>query len=76
MTLKDITNPVTQPDMVFYPENGEGRMEEVWHGNKMLHNIPDHLLSPTFKYNNKIHWENKTSKHEMNQRKIEPTSDN
>ncbi|KAF7965722.1 hypothetical protein HWV62_42165 [Athelia sp. TMB] len=53
---KDIANPITRPDMVFYPEDGEGRMGEVWHGDKMLHDIPDSMLSPTYKHDGTIYW--------------------
>ncbi|KAF7982629.1 hypothetical protein HWV62_27053 [Athelia sp. TMB] len=53
---KDIANPITRPDMVFYPEDGEGRMGEVWHGDKMLHDVPDSMLSPTYKHDGTIYW--------------------
>lgn len=42
--------------MVFYPEDGEGRLGEVWHGEKMLRDVPDHLLSPTLRYKGTIYW--------------------
>lgn len=51
-----MSNPITRPDMVFYLEDGEGRLGEVWNGEKMLHDIPDALLSPTLRYNKKIYW--------------------
>lgn len=60
--LQDMSNPVTRPDMVFYPEDGQGRLAEVWHGNKMLHNVPDALLLPTLRHNQKIYWVNKLVK--------------
>ncbi|KAF7967502.1 hypothetical protein HWV62_34048 [Athelia sp. TMB] len=52
----DMSNPITRPDMVFYPEDGEGRLGEVWHGNKMLRDILDALLSPTLRHDKKIYW--------------------
>lgn len=51
-----MSNPITRPDMVFYPEDGEGRLGEVWHGDKMLRDIPDALLSPTLRHNKHIYW--------------------
>ncbi|KAF8602668.1 hypothetical protein BDV93DRAFT_581297 [Ceratobasidium sp. AG-I] len=44
----DMSNPITRCDMEFYPHlecNGQ-RMTQVWHGAKMLYDMPDHLLTP------------------------------
>jgi hypothetical protein len=46
MSMQDISNPVTRSQMVFYPEDAKGKLGEVWHGTKMLNDIPDHILSP------------------------------
>ncbi|EIW74429.1 hypothetical protein CONPUDRAFT_160132 [Coniophora puteana RWD-64-598 SS2] len=43
---KDISNPITRPEMVFYPEYANEKMSQVWHGEKMLRDVPDHLLTP------------------------------
>lgn len=51
-----MSNPISRPDMVFYPEDGEGRLGEVWHGEKMLRDVPDRLLSPTLRYKNQVYW--------------------
>lgn len=48
--------------MVFYPDDGEGRLCEVWHGEKMLRDIPDELLSPTLRHNQKVYWVNELVK--------------
>lgn len=42
--------------MVFYPEDSEGQLREVWHGEKMLHDVPDHILTPTLCFKNTIYW--------------------
>ncbi|KZP32812.1 hypothetical protein FIBSPDRAFT_657822, partial [Athelia psychrophila] len=53
--LSDMSNPISQPDMVFYPEDGEGRLSEVWHGEKMLGDVPDGLLSPTLCHKGQVY---------------------
>ncbi|KAF7974716.1 hypothetical protein HWV62_11375 [Athelia sp. TMB] len=47
---KDISNPVTRANMTFYPEDLKGRLGEVWHGTKMLEDVPDHILSPMVRH--------------------------
>lgn len=42
--------------MTLYPEDGEGKLSEAWHGDKMLRDIPDHLLSPTLRHAGKVYW--------------------
>ncbi|KAJ7262385.1 hypothetical protein C8J57DRAFT_1719333 [Mycena rebaudengoi] len=53
---KDMANPFTREGMTFYPEDGGDKLGEVWHGDKMLRDIPDHLLSPTVKHNGVIYY--------------------
>ncbi|EIW74161.1 hypothetical protein CONPUDRAFT_170321, partial [Coniophora puteana RWD-64-598 SS2] len=55
---KDIANPITRRDMVFYPEDAGERMGEVWHGRKMLRDIPNHLLTPMIRSNGRIYYVN------------------
>ncbi|KAG1898289.1 uncharacterized protein F5891DRAFT_933095, partial [Suillus fuscotomentosus] len=44
---KDYGNPLTRFTMRDYPEEGDGRMSQVHHGYKMMHNLPDDLSPPT-----------------------------
>lgn len=37
--------------MTFYPEDLKERLGEVWHGTKMLHDVPDHILTPMIRHN-------------------------
>ncbi|KAJ6533954.1 hypothetical protein B0H10DRAFT_1859497, partial [Mycena sp. CBHHK59/15] len=48
---KDMCNPFTRAGMALYPEDAGNKLGEVWHGDKMLRDIPDHLLSPTVRHN-------------------------
>lgn len=45
--MQEIANLFTRDGMVFYPEDTGNKLGEVWHGDKLLCDIPDHLLSPT-----------------------------
>lgn len=49
-SFQDIANPITRSDMSFYPEDLGGRIGEVWHGTKMLQDMPDHILSPMVRH--------------------------
>ncbi|KAJ6626753.1 hypothetical protein B0H10DRAFT_1633057, partial [Mycena sp. CBHHK59/15] len=42
---KDMSNPYTRANMSLYPEDTGKKLGEVWHGDKMLRDIPDHLES-------------------------------
>jgi len=44
--------------MQFYPAILGSRLKEVWHGTKMLKDVPDHRLSPTIRHNGKIYYVN------------------
>jgi hypothetical protein len=44
--------------MMFYPEDAGKKLGEVWHGDKMMQDIPDHLLSPNIRHNGKIYYVN------------------
>lgn len=37
-----------------YPEDGQGRMSQVHHGNKMLEGLPDNLAPPCVRVNQDI----------------------
>ncbi|KAF8170969.1 hypothetical protein K438DRAFT_1982253 [Mycena galopus ATCC 62051] len=53
---KDMSNPFTRSGMTLYPEDAGNKLQEVWHGDKMLREIPDHLLSPTIRHNGSIYY--------------------
>src|ERR1700676_894925 len=42
--------------MVFYPENVKGSLGEVWHGTKMLQDVPDHILIPMIHHNGSTYY--------------------
>ncbi|KAJ6584296.1 hypothetical protein B0H10DRAFT_1832890, partial [Mycena sp. CBHHK59/15] len=58
---KDMSNPFTRSRMTLYPEDAGVKLGEVWHGDKMLRDIPDHLLSPTIRHNGTIYYVNELS---------------
>lgn len=51
-----MSNPVTRSGMVFYPDDTDGRLGEVWHGDKMLRDIPNHLLTPTIRHKGVVYY--------------------
>ncbi|KAJ7112257.1 hypothetical protein C8R44DRAFT_581192, partial [Mycena epipterygia] len=55
---KDMLNPFTRSGMTLYPEDAGNKLGEVWHGDKMLRDIPDHILSPTIRHNGTIYYVN------------------
>ncbi|KAJ6624579.1 hypothetical protein B0H10DRAFT_2162183 [Mycena sp. CBHHK59/15] len=59
---KDMSNPFTRSGMTLYPEDRGNKLGEVWHGDKMLRDIPDHLLSPTIRHNGTIYYVNELVK--------------
>ncbi|KAJ6501774.1 hypothetical protein DFH09DRAFT_1051553 [Mycena vulgaris] len=63
---KDMANPFTREGMVFYPEDGGNKMGQVWNGDKMLRDIPDHLLSPTIRHQGVIYYVNELVKRSEN----------
>jgi hypothetical protein len=44
--------------MSFYPEDAGNKLGEVWHGEKMMRDTPDHLLSPNIRHNGKMYYVN------------------
>lgn len=42
--------------MVFYPEDAQGKLEEAWHGEKILRDVPDAMLSPTLLDRGTVYW--------------------
>ncbi|KAJ7820162.1 hypothetical protein B0H14DRAFT_2600146 [Mycena olivaceomarginata] len=42
----------------FYPEDAGNKLGEVWHGEKMMRDTPDHLLSPNIRHNGKMYYVN------------------
>jgi hypothetical protein len=42
-----------------YPEEGQGRMSQIHHGEKMLHGLPDNLAMPSVRVGRSIFFVNK-----------------
>ncbi|KAJ6629052.1 hypothetical protein B0H10DRAFT_2160563 [Mycena sp. CBHHK59/15] len=59
---KDMSNPFTRAGMALYLEDTGNKLGEVWHGDKMLRDIPDHLLSPTIRHKGVIYYVNELVK--------------
>ncbi|KAJ6621542.1 hypothetical protein B0H10DRAFT_1633563, partial [Mycena sp. CBHHK59/15] len=55
---KDMSKPFMRMGMTFYPEDARNTLGEVWHGDKVLCDIPDHLLSPTIHHKGEIYYVN------------------
>ncbi|KAG9089001.1 hypothetical protein FRC06_001747, partial [Ceratobasidium sp. 370] len=51
---QDMSNPHVRPHMNFFPHVDGKRVSQTWHGHKMIHDIPDHLLTPCIRHNNEI----------------------
>jgi hypothetical protein len=51
-----MTNPYTCTGMTLYPEDAGNKLSKVWHGDKMLRDIPNHLLSPTVWHKGNIYY--------------------
>ncbi|KAF8181413.1 hypothetical protein K438DRAFT_2169421, partial [Mycena galopus ATCC 62051] len=63
---KDMANPFTRDGMIFYPEDAGDKLGQVWQGDKMLRDIPDHLLSPTIRHRGEIYYVNELVKRTEN----------
>lgn len=57
-----MANPISRKDMVFYPEYLDGQMYQVWHGKKMLRDVPDHLLTPMINHKGSVYYVNELTK--------------
>jgi hypothetical protein len=53
-----MANPLSRPGMVFYPDDSGSSLTQAWNGDKMLKDVPDHLLTPMIKYQNVIYYVN------------------
>ncbi|TFY81247.1 hypothetical protein EWM64_g2768 [Hericium alpestre] len=53
---KDLANPISRPNMIFYPEYMDNAMKELSNGSKLLHDVPDELLTPSVKINGRIYY--------------------
>jgi hypothetical protein len=42
--------------MNFYPHYDDNRVSQIWHGGKLLKDVPDHVLTPMVRHNNKIYY--------------------
>ncbi|KIJ12956.1 hypothetical protein PAXINDRAFT_14320 [Paxillus involutus ATCC 200175] len=63
----DFSNPLTRFAMQDYPEDGQGRMSQVHHGNKMLEGLPDDLAPPCVRVDGSIYFVNKLVQQQGNQ---------
>ncbi|KAF8833804.1 hypothetical protein BDN67DRAFT_868821, partial [Paxillus ammoniavirescens] len=63
----DFANPLTRFVMQDYPEDGQGRMLQVHHGNKMLEGLPDDLAPPCVRVDGSIYFVNKLVQQQGNQ---------
>ncbi|KAJ6485285.1 hypothetical protein DFH09DRAFT_949037, partial [Mycena vulgaris] len=52
---QDMSDPFTQAGMTLYPEDVGDKLGEIWHGDKMLRDIPDDRLTPTIRHNGVIY---------------------
>ncbi|KAF8257030.1 hypothetical protein EI94DRAFT_1635036, partial [Lactarius quietus] len=51
---QDYANPVTQFAIWDYPIDGEGGASQVFHGSKMLVDLPSNLVAPTACFNDQV----------------------
>ncbi|KIJ12442.1 hypothetical protein PAXINDRAFT_14766 [Paxillus involutus ATCC 200175] len=63
----DFSNPLTRFAMQDYPEDGQGRMSQVHHGNKMLEGLPDDLAPPCVRVDGSIYFVNELVQQQGNQ---------
>ncbi|KIK79001.1 hypothetical protein PAXRUDRAFT_16570 [Paxillus rubicundulus Ve08.2h10] len=63
----DFANPLTCFAMQDYPEDDQGRMLQVHHGNKMLEGLPDDLAPPCVCVDGSIYFVNKLVQQQGNQ---------
>jgi hypothetical protein len=54
--LQDLANPLLRKHMNFYPHYDDNRMSQIWHGGKLLKDVPDHVLTPMIRHNNQIYY--------------------
>jgi hypothetical protein len=53
-----MANPLSRPGMVFYPDDSGSSLSQAWNGDKMLKDVPDHLLTPMVKQQGVIYYVN------------------
>lgn len=46
---QDFANPLVRPHLQLYPVISTNGISEVWHGEKLVKDIPDHVLTPMIK---------------------------
>ncbi|KAH7905869.1 hypothetical protein BJ138DRAFT_1094753 [Hygrophoropsis aurantiaca] len=63
----DFANPLTRFSMQDYPEDGQGRMSQVHHGNKMLEGLPEDLAPPSVRVNRDVFFVNELLQQNTNQ---------
>ncbi|KAH9984738.1 hypothetical protein BJV74DRAFT_775977, partial [Russula compacta] len=55
---KDMANPLSQPGMVFYPDDSSCSLSQTWNADKMLKDVPNHLLTLMIKHQGVIYYIN------------------
>ncbi|KAH9978409.1 hypothetical protein BJV74DRAFT_879458 [Russula compacta] len=55
---KDMANPISRPGMVFYLDDSGSSLSQTWNADKMLKDVPDHLLTPMIKHQGVIYYVN------------------
>ncbi|EUC62448.1 hypothetical protein RSOL_420510, partial [Rhizoctonia solani AG-3 Rhs1AP] len=53
---QDMANPLLRKHMSFYPHYNNNRMSQIWHGGKLLKDVPDRVLTPMIRHNNRIYY--------------------
>lgn len=59
---QDMANPHVRPHMTFLPHVDGKRMSQAWHGHKMVHDLPDHFLTPSVHINGRVYYVNEIVK--------------
>ncbi|TFY78662.1 hypothetical protein EWM64_g5350 [Hericium alpestre] len=60
---KDIANPISRPNMIFYPEYMGNAMKELNNGSKLLRDVSDDVLTPSAKINGRMYYVGELVRH-------------
>jgi hypothetical protein len=53
-----MANPLVRPHMHFLPHVDGNHTSQAWHGHKMVHDMPDHILTPCAQIGSQIFYVN------------------
>lgn len=53
-----MANPLVRPHMNFLPHADGNRLSQAWNGHKMVHDMPDHILTPCARVGGKMFYVN------------------